>query len=356
MMAARAALWRTAHIGRRCLHTRLVYQQHGDPSAVLTLETVDNPLTPPSQLLWDQVNIQFLASSINPADMNQIQGVYPRSPPLPAVGGNEGVARVIDVGNKVTRLKPGDHVVCIQPCLGTWQTGLTTSQDNLLPVASDLDLGVASTLTVSTFTAYRMLLDFVTLPPGSSVIQNGATSAVGQAVIQLASALGLKTINVMRMSRPDAGDMIERLKKLGATHVVDEADMETAETRRWLSGLNPGLALNCVGGKSATNLSRVLATNGTMVTYGGMSKRPLQLSTASLIFKNLQFRGFWMTRWQEYAEYREKMAMMEELQDIINTHGYHMSTRRHTLDQFETAIAQAQAPHRTAKDIFIMPA
>lgn len=43
-----------------------------------------------------------------------------------------------------------------------------------------------------------MLKDFVDLQPGEWVIQNGANSAVGQAVIQIAAARGLKTINLVR--------------------------------------------------------------------------------------------------------------------------------------------------------------
>jgi trans-2-enoyl-CoA reductase len=36
------------------------------------------------------------------------------------------------------------------------------------------------------------------MPLGDYVIQNGANSAVGQSVIQIAKAWGLKTINVVR--------------------------------------------------------------------------------------------------------------------------------------------------------------
>lgn len=43
-----------------------------------------------------------------------------------------------------------------------------------------------------------MLKDFIDLQPGDWVIQNGANSAVGQAVIQIAAARGLKTINLIR--------------------------------------------------------------------------------------------------------------------------------------------------------------
>ena len=44
-----------------------------------------------------------MQAPINPSDINQIQGKYPIKPPLPAVAGNEGVARVIEVGPEVMR-------------------------------------------------------------------------------------------------------------------------------------------------------------------------------------------------------------------------------------------------------------
>lgn len=39
---------------------------------------------------------------------------------------------------------------------------------------------------------------WIYLHPGDSVIQNAANSGVGQAVIQIAKASGIKTINVVR--------------------------------------------------------------------------------------------------------------------------------------------------------------
>lgn len=47
-------------------------------------------------------------------------------------------------------------------------------------------------------TARGMLSDFRDLSEGDFVIQNGANSAVGQAVIQIAAARGLSTINIVR--------------------------------------------------------------------------------------------------------------------------------------------------------------
>jgi trans-2-enoyl-CoA reductase len=42
------------------------------------------------------------------------------------------------------------------------------------------------------------LLDFISLSPGDVVVQNGANSGVGEAVIQLSKLWGFKTFNIVR--------------------------------------------------------------------------------------------------------------------------------------------------------------
>ena len=54
-------------------------------------------------------------------------GVYGTRPPLPAVGGGEGVGVVTSVGEQVTTLSKGDHVVIAKPGIG--KNLLTTNQD-----------------------------------------------------------------------------------------------------------------------------------------------------------------------------------------------------------------------------------
>ena len=62
-------------------------------------------------------------------------------------------------------------------------------------MSNKLDKVMAATMLVNPPTAYRMLKDFVKLKPGDTVIQNGANSAVGQAVIQIAKAWDLRTVS-----------------------------------------------------------------------------------------------------------------------------------------------------------------
>ncbi len=66
----------------------------------------------------NEVLVKFKAAPINPADLNQIQGVYGSQPRLPAVAGNEGVAVVEKVGSGVKGLAVGDRVIPAAPGFG----------------------------------------------------------------------------------------------------------------------------------------------------------------------------------------------------------------------------------------------
>ncbi|KAL2295925.1 hypothetical protein Nmel_017455, partial [Mimus melanotis] len=215
---ARSATAGTAPLG-------LLYERHGEPAAVVQLKDLEVP-----KLGDRDVHVKMLAAPINPADINMIQGTYPLLLPLPAVGGNEGVGEVLEVGRSVTALKPGDWVIPADAGLGTWRTRGVFPEEMLLKVPSDIPVLCAATLSVNPCTAFRVLADFESLVPGDSIIQNAANSGVGQAVIQIARASGIKTINVVR-DRPDLPKLVERLMALGADHVVTEEMLRKPEMK-----------------------------------------------------------------------------------------------------------------------------
>ncbi|XP_069430953.1 enoyl-[acyl-carrier-protein] reductase, mitochondrial isoform X3 [Ovis canadensis] len=290
----------------------LVYGHHGDPAKVVELKNLELAAVGGSD-----VHVKMLAAPINPSDINMIQGNYGLLPQLPAVGGNEGVGQVVAVGSSVTGVKPGDWVIPANPGLGTWRTEAVFGEEELITVPSDIPLQCAATLGVNPCTAYRMLVDFERLQPGDSVIQNASNSGVGQAVIQIAAALGLRTINVLR-DRPDLQKLTDRLKNLGADHIVTEEGLRKPEMKSFFKDVpQPRLALNCVGGKSSTELLRHLAPGGTMVTYGGMAKQPVIASASQLIFKDLKLRGFWLSQWKKDHSPDQFKELILALCDLI---------------------------------------
>jgi mitochondrial enoyl-[acyl-carrier protein] reductase / trans-2-enoyl-CoA reductase len=197
-----------------------------------------------------------------------------------------------------------------------------------------------ATVSVNPCTAYRILrsygpsegirsgskLGMQPMEPGSGewVIQNGANSGVGRATIQLASIWGLRSINIIRQrqSQVETDAMKKELTDLGADVVVTEAEFlkrEWAEQLKSITRSNTiriGLGLNCVGGKSATQIARSLGEGGTMVSYGGMSRQPVALPTGLLIFKDIRFVGFWLSKWNEKDPVGKK-HMIEDILSLI---------------------------------------
>ncbi|CAL1271509.1 unnamed protein product [Larinioides sclopetarius] len=324
----------------------LQYKELGDPSTVL--EKVQHEVS--ENLQSNEILIKMLASPVNPADINMIQGKYGKKPKLPAIGGYEGVAKVVKVGSSVKNLQVGSWVIPVADNDGIWKYYGIYPEDLLIKVDETLPLSSAATLWVNPSTAYRMLKDFVDLKEGSTVIQNGANSAVGQAVIQIAKHFKINTINVIR-DRPNVESLKSYLADLGATHIVVENELRDI----FKSIPKPALGLNCVGGKSAAELIRHMADGGTLVTYGAMSKQPLMMNSGSLIFNDIISRGFWMTKWKNTHSKEEVQQMIHELTSIVKKGQLKPPTHRFVkFDNFKEAIAKAMEPFVTEKQILSM--
>ena len=205
-------------------------------------------------------------------------------------------------------------------------------------------------------TAYRLLRDFVELKPGDIILQNGANSAVGKAVIQLAKVWKYKTVNIVR-DRPSIEQMKTELLSLGADAVLTEQEFrkDGASCIATLSKeRSPRLAFNCIGGKSATELLRHLGESGTMVTYGGMSKEPVQIGTRTAIFQDVILRGFWLSGWTEKHSKEEIAAMFRDIFGLIREKKFKIATKTYDLCDYQKALTEALGPYKEQKVIFSM--
>lgn len=131
--------------------------------------------------------------------------------------------------------------------------------------------------------------------------------------------------------------------------------LEKPEVYQMLSDLpKPKLALNCIGGPSATAIARMLGENGTMVTYGGMSRKPIQLPTSLLIFKNIAVRGFWLTEWVKKHSAAERGQMIDKVVTLVRDKKLRLWMERHALSDFPAALEAAQKPFRDRKIILML--
>jgi mitochondrial enoyl-[acyl-carrier protein] reductase / trans-2-enoyl-CoA reductase len=232
----------------------------------------------------------MLAAPVNPADLNVIEGKYGELPKLPAVIGNEGVGRVIALGTNANGFSLGDLVLPMRR--GTWAQFMLADAATAVRLPAEMNAFQAAMLTINPVSAWGMLTSFVRLQKGDWIVQNAANSAVGRCVIQIARARGWRTLNVVRRS-----DVMEELKAIGGDEVVLEGG-DLREISAKVCGVKrPRLGLNAVGGASALNLANALSDFGVLVTYGAMGRQPLKIPNGLLIFRNLEFKGFWASRW-----------------------------------------------------------
>ncbi len=287
--------------------TVALYHRFGPPLEVL--EVAQRELEAPGA---GEVLVDEILAPINPADLNTLEGIYPIRPDhFPAVPGVEGVATVREVGAGVESLEPGMRVL-LPHRYGTWRSAGVLPAEGLIVVPEGVPLLEAAMMKINPATAWRMLHDFVPPQPGGWVLQNAANSAVGRHVIAMAKTLGLRTVNLVR--RPE---LVDELLGEGADVVLlDEERPPIAEA----TGGEPiHLALNAVGGESVLRLAGALAPGGTVVTYGAMSRRAAKLPAGMLIFNDLAFRGFWVSRWYQQAAQGESEAMFAHLFELART-------------------------------------
>lgn len=195
-----------------------------------------------------------------------------------------------------------------------------------------------ATVSVNPCTAYRILRHYgpnagvkaglgmrpLEVGSGEWFIQNGANSGVGRAAIQFGKLWGLRSINVVRERETEEATAALRreLEDLGADVIVTESQFMSREWRDRLAEITRqgreqiGLGLNCVGGKSATAIARSLGEGATMVTYGGMAKQPVALPVGLLIFKDIRFLGFWLSKWNE-KDVEGRKHMINDILSLI---------------------------------------
>ena len=317
----------------------IVIHEHGDPQKVARLETVELPAPAAGEV---RVRVRF--APINPADINVIEGKYPIRPALPGTPGVEGVGVVEELGAGVANLSPG-AVVSLPHRFGAWREAGNAPASDLVQVPASVPLEQAAMLRINPATALLMLRDFVALQSGEWIVQNAANSAVGRCVIRLARHFGWRTINVVRRA-----ELVDELKRDGADIVLVDGEQLGAEIKAATNAAPIRLALNAVGGDSAVRLGGALAPGGVIVTYGAMARQPLRIPNGQLIFQDIVWRGFWISRWYQNAGFAKSAAVLAELCDLAARGVIAIPIDAvYPLDQIADAIAHAQRARRSGK-------
>jgi mitochondrial enoyl-[acyl-carrier protein] reductase / trans-2-enoyl-CoA reductase len=322
----------TSFVGCRLYH-ELSFSVNGEPFKVLNYihrNSCDNE-HPPSK---HHVGINMLFAPFNPADWNTIEGKYPlphdrttrqsHLSPLSVVAGSEGIGRIQHVNG--SQFQEGDIVTTGISGVGTMRSFLWAPITSLQVLNRGDELikcvggAAASTLPQLGGTALRMLVDFAN---EGTVIQNAGNSGVGMMVSQLANDMGRSTISLVRRgskSENEWNELVDYMNRIGKCEIVvaeedlmEKDTMKSFQDRLKVENLVPTLALNAVGGTSASLLAKLIDTSGTIVTYGGMSKEPIVANTPHFIFKDIKYVGYWHSRWMIEHGYEQKQEMLDYL-------------------------------------------
>lgn len=160
----------------------VLVENPGDIDA-LTLGEAPTPQPGPGEVL-----VRTVASGVNRADVLQRQGHYPPPPGVTDIIGLEASGIVEQVGDGVTRWRPGDEVVALLAG-GGYAEFFVAPEGHLLPAPPGVDLiSAAGVLEVAaTVTAN---LDLAGLRSGETFLVHGGAGGIGTFATQYAKALG----------------------------------------------------------------------------------------------------------------------------------------------------------------------
>ena len=259
--------------------TAAVVREKSGPFVIEELE-LDDPRD-------DEVLVRMAGSGLCHTDLVARDGFMPI--PNPAVLGHEGAGVVEKVGSRVTKVKPGDHVVmsfrscgactsCVRGlpanCLdffklnfaGVRADGTPTmkkdgktvhaaffsqssfashalaAERNVVKVDNDVPLELLGPLGCGVQTGAGGIINSLRARAGSSVAIFGAGS-VGLSAIMAAVAVGCTTVIAVDIN----GERLEMAQKLGATHVVDSVQADPVEAIQRVTGGGVQYSLECTG-------------------------------------------------------------------------------------------------------------
>ena len=323
---------------------QLQLMAHGEPSEVIKLKTVAEPV-----LGQEEVLVSMEAAPLNPSDFLLVRGMYGVRPALPSPVGAEGVGRVTKTGSKVDGSLPGKRVMIVPSYeQGTWAEQVVVPVRNIVPLSGDADPLQLSMLGINPVTAYLLLSRYVSLMPGDWIGQTAANSAMGQYIIKFAKLAGVKTLNVVR--REEAADQV---RQFGGDHVVLQGDKLQKEIEEALGGKKLSLVLDTVGGTPVGDLAKSLKTGGSVVVYGMQSGQVPAVSPKEFIYRGLSLHGFWLINWIRNAPRTEIQEVYQKLGGLV-ADGSLSATVDHVypLDLFKEAFEQSLKPNRSGKILF----
>lgn len=234
----------------------IVIKEYGGPD-VLSIEERPDPTPQPGHVL-----IEVKAFGVNHAETHMREGKWPEATEISGIE-CAGLVKTDPAG----RLAAGQKVVALMGGMGRSINGsyaalTSVPATNVLPVETDLDWDVLAAIPESYATAWAALNGNLDLKAGQTIVVRGATSALGQAAVNVAAHAGARVIATTRNVK-----RAETLEMLGAKEVVLEApDLAQRVRARHPDGVDAVLEL--VGNSTVVSSLTMVRRHGRLCLAG----------------------------------------------------------------------------------------
>ena len=205
------------------------------------------------------VRIDVAAAGINFADVMGRLGIYPDAPKPPCVMGYEVAGTILDVGEGVEGLQPGQRVFAGTK-FGGYSSQVAVPAGDVVPLPDRLSFEQGAAIPVNYATAWAGLVGYGSLRPGERVLIHSAGGGVGIAATQIAKRWGTEVYGTASPGKH------ARITELGVDHALDYT------APGWDRGLPEfDVIMDAVGGRSFRRSYNLLRPGGRLVLFGSTS-------------------------------------------------------------------------------------
>ncbi|MFB6465378.1 zinc-binding alcohol dehydrogenase family protein [Cytobacillus sp. Hz8] len=281
------------------------FTEYGGPE-VLKQTELEKPLPRGHEVL-----IEIHAIGVNYADTARREGQYVVPTPLPFIPGAEIAGIIVEIGDQVSTVQPGQKVVTLIESGGYAEYALADER-SLIPLPENLDFQMAAALPLQGLSAYHVLKTMGRLEKGESVLVSAAAGGVGSLAVQLAKIFGAGQI----IATASTDEKLSFAKDMGADVLINYTkDGWEKEVREATGGKGVHVALEMAGGEIFHQTLKCLAPFGRLVIFGNASGVQIPLYPTSLMARNQSVIGFFLPQIMRHPQILQ--PSLEELFSLL---------------------------------------